>query len=228
MTRSEIIELAWQLTERKGERVLDPQTLFRFVVQDIAKRQRFWWRRKVVNLTLEIGTTTYDLTSVSTTPSLSELLFEEITKVTIITSANPYQTADLTPIFIPEGIIAMLNNSQTAQPGRYTFGQDDYKTIRIDPPDSAYSMYIAGWLMPDPASESTTDSVPLIPPWGHNTIVSGLCWRIFKFAYGSKNEKAMDAQAEYEQGIQDLGQKREFDPNYRLQLASSEAAVRST
>ena len=228
MTRSEIIELAWELTERKGEKVLNPQSLYRFVVQDIAKRQRFWWRRLIVSTTLEIGTPTYDLTQITTTPSISEILFEEINKVTIILTANPYQTADLTPIYDPEAIIAMLNNSQTAQPGRYTMSPADYKTLFIDPPDQAYTMYIGGWAMPNPASDSTNDAVPLIPPWGHNTIVSGLCWRIFKFAYGSKNEKAMDAQAEYEQGIQDLAQKREFDPNYRLQLASSESAVRST
>ena len=39
MTRSEIIELSNSLTERKGERVLSLQSLYRIVVQDIAKRK---------------------------------------------------------------------------------------------------------------------------------------------------------------------------------------------
>jgi hypothetical protein len=92
----------------------------------------------------------------------------------------------------------------------------------------AYSALIVGWGMPNPATDSTSDAVPLIPPWGHNTIVSGLNARIFKFAYGSKNEKTIDAMEEYELGLQDLMSKRQFDPNYKNQLTLSENAVRST
>ena len=104
----------------------------------------------------------------------------------------------------------------------------DYKTILIDPPDLAYNAFIMAWAMPNPASDSATDAVPLIPPWGHNTIVSGMNAKIFKFAYGSKNEKTTDAMEEYELAIQDLTSKRQFDPNYKLQMNLSECAVRST
>jgi hypothetical protein len=112
--------------------------------------------------------------------------------------------------------------------GRYTMDAGDYKTLRLDPPDLAYTAFLVGWGMPSPASDSTNDAVPLIPPWGHNTIVAGMNAKIFKFAYGSKNEKTMDAMEEYEQGLQDLMAKRQFDPNYKLQMSLSEDAVRST
>jgi len=238
MTRTEIIELANQLTERKGERVLNLQTLYRFVLQDIAMRQRFWWRRLSFSFPLVVGTPTYDLTQVTTTPAkaMVEILFEEITKFTLILSPSPYQVAEMQPVFDPETLVDMINNTNITSPtqgntqapgGRYTMDVD-YKTLRIDPPDMAYTAFIVGWAIPNPATDSTSDAVPLIPPWGHNTIVAGMNAKIFKFAYGKKNEKTLDAQMEYEQGLQDLMAKRQFDPNYRSQLTLTEDAVRST
>lgn len=228
MQRSEIIELSNQLTERKAEKVLNTQSLYRFVVQDIAKRQRFWWRRVQVNFLLSINVPTYDLTNATLFPSLTEIALDEITKFTLITSPNPLQVAELVPVFDPETLIEMQNNTQTQQPGRYTMDAGDYKLIRIDPPDAAYSAYIIGWGMPNPASDSANDNVPLIPPWGHNVIVSGMNAKIFKFAYGSKNAKTIDAQEEYELGLQDLMQRKQFDPSYKLQLTLNENAVQST
>src|SRR5258708_21824242 len=101
MVRSEIIELANQLTERKGERVLNLETLYRIVAQDICKRQRFWWRRIEFSFNLVPSQPTYDLTSVVTTPAtaMTEMLLDEITKFTLILSPNPLQTAELSPVF---------------------------------------------------------------------------------------------------------------------------------
>lgn len=228
MQRSEIIELCNQLTERKAEKVLNVPTLYRLVLQDICKRQRYWWRRVQVSFNLTINDPTYDLSDVSVFPTLTEITLDEITKFTLITSPNPLQVAELTPVFDPETLIEMQNNTQTQQPGRYTMQANDYKVLLIDPPDAAYKAYIIGWGMPNPASDSAVDTVPLIPPWGHNTIIAGMNAKIFKFAYGSKNEKTVDAQEEYEMGLQDLMQRKQFDPNYRLQMSLNEHAVRST
>lgn len=228
MTRAEILELANQLSERKAEKVLKLPSLFAFVVQDIAKRQRFWWRRISVNFTLTPSTKTYDLTDANLFPSLKEIAIEEITKLTTIQSPSPLQKTELVAVFDPETLIDMQLNTQQVSPGRYTMAAGDYKTLLIDPPDNPYSTYLVGWGMPNPASDTTSDAVPLIPPWGHNAIVTGMVWKIFKFAYGSSNQKTMDAMTEYEQGIQDLTSKAKFDPNYRLQMALSEDAVRST
>jgi hypothetical protein len=230
VTRTEILEIANQLTERKGEKVLNMQTLYRLVLQDICKRERFWWRRVQVSFTLAVGVSIYDLTTIVTVPAnqLLEIALDEITKFTLILTPNPLQVVELTPVFDPETLIEMQNNTANQQPARYTMDANDYKKLRVDPPDLAYSAYIIGRGMPNPASDSITDTVPLIPPWGHNTIVAGLVWRIFKWQYGSKNDKTLDAMAEYEQALQDLMQRKQFDPNYRLQMNLTEDAVRST
>lgn len=239
MTRTEIVELANQLTERKGEKVLNTQSLYRIVTQDICKRQRFWWRRKYFSFPTVSGTQTYDLTAVTTTPAnaMQEILLDEITKFTLIITASPYQVAELVPVYDPETLVDMVNNTTLTSPtqgntqapgGRYTMDPSGINVVRLDPPDNAYTAYVVGWAMPNPGTDSSNDTVPLIPSWGHNTIVAGLTAKIFRFAYGSKNAKTLDALEEYEQGIQDLAARRQFDPNYRLQLSSSEDAVRST
>jgi len=239
MTRTEIIELANQLTERKGEKVLNLQSLYRFVLQDICKRQRFWWRRKYFSFPLVASQALYDLTSVVTTPAgaMTDVLLEEITKFTVILTSSPYQVAEFVPVFDPEALIDMVNNTSITSPtqgntqspgGRYTMDPSGVNVVRIDPPDLAYTAFVVGWAMPNPATDSASDAVPLIPAFYHNTIVSGLNAKIFKFAYGSKNEKTLDAMAEYEQGLQDMMQKKQFDPNYRSQLSLAEDSVRST
>lgn len=239
MTRTEIVELSNQLTERKGEKVLNTQSLYRFVVQDIAKRQRFWWRRLAFSFQLVANQPTYDLTSVATTPAnaMTEIMLEEITKFTLIITNNPYQTAEFVPVFDPQTLVDMIQNTTPTSPtqgnsqapgGRYTIDPSGVNVVRIDPPDAVYTAYVVGWAMPNPGSDSTNDNVPLIPAWGHNTIVAGMNAKIFKFAYGSKNEKTIDAVEEYEQGLQDMMAKRQFDPNYKLQMSLSEDAVRST
>lgn len=226
MTRTQILELAMVLTERKGEKVLDYQSLYRFVLQDICKRQRFWWRRISLSFSLVINQKTYDLTNATLFPTLTEISFDEITKITVITAPNPLLKTELVAVFDPETLVEMQQNTSSVSPGRYTMTDDH--TILMDPPNAAYLTYLVGWAMPNPADESTNDAVPLIPTWGHNTIVAGMNAKIFKFAYGSKNEKTLDARMEYEQGLQDLMSKKQFDPNYRSQLSLNESAVRST
>jgi len=208
------------------------------VVQDICKRQRFWWRRIAFTFQTVQGQGTYDLTTISTTPPITEILLDEITKFTLLMTTSPLQVTELLPAFTPESLIEMTANTTPTNPtngnnngavgGRYTMDAGDYKTIRIDPPDAAYTAYIVGWAMPNPGGDSTNDNVPLIPPWGHNTIVTGIVAKVFRFAYGSSNMKSVDSAAEYEQGIQDLAQRKQFDPNYRTQLVTHESAIRST
>lgn len=234
MTRNEIIELANQLTERKGEKVLNLQSLYRFVVQDISKRTRFWWRRVQVTFpfTPEIGL--YDLTNAALFPSLTEIALDEITKFSFILSPNPLQVVELTPIFDPEAVQEMVWNNNpasgftTIQPARYSMNPGDYKTLIIDPPNLAYTAFLTGWGMPNPASDSTSDAVPLIPPWGHNTIVEGLKAKIFGYVYGEEHAKTVNSEKKYEMAILDLQSRPKFDPNYRSQLSLAEDAVRST
>jgi len=241
MKRPEIIELAMQFVERKGEKVLNLNSIYTLVLQDICKRERFWWRRVQFNFNATANTQTFDLTAITTVPAnaMQEILLDEITKFTLILSPNPFQVAEFVPVFDPETLIEMINNIQPASPnnpsvqfpgsgGRYTMDPSGINVVRIDPLDINYTAYIVGWGMPNPASDSVNDTVPLIPAWGHNTILEGMKWMIFDWVYGEDNAKTISASRRYEQAIQDLAQRKQFDPNYKLQLSLQEGAVRST
>ena len=209
-------------------------------MQDICKRYRFWWRRVQFSFPLVVGQATYDLNVImpAANANLVEVALDEVTKFSLVLSPNPLQMATMTPIFDPEAIVEMILNTSPTSPstgnpnapgGRYTIGADnDSHTLRIDPPDAAYTAFIVGWGMPNPATASTNDNVPLIPPWGHNSIVDAMCWKIFNFAYGADHARTLAKKADYEQGLQDLMMRKQFDPNYRSQLSLSEGAVRST
>jgi hypothetical protein len=242
LTKTEIITAANLQTEQKAAAISNGdlvKTYYRSVCRDICKRERYWWRRVEFSFPLAANQATYDLTAVTTTPvnRMAELLLDEITKFTIILSPSPYQIAELQPVFDPQALIDLIQNTSPTSPtqgntqapgGRYTMDSSGPNVVRIDPPDLDYTAYIVGWGMPNPAVSSTEEVVPLIPAWGHDTIVSGIIAKIFRYAYGSKNAKTIDAVEEYEQGIQDLAARKQFDPNHSVQLILNESAVRST
>jgi hypothetical protein len=214
--------------------------IYRIVLQDICKRQRFWWRRVQFTFPLVINQPTYDLSVImpAANPNLAEVALDEVTKFSLVLTPNPLQMATMTAIFDPEAIVEMILNTSPTSPssgnpnapgGRYTIGADnDYHTLRIDPPDMAYTAFMVGWGMPNPATDSANDKVPLIPPWGHNTIVDGICREIFAFAYGEDHPRTLYREKKYELGLQDLMMRKQFDPNYRSQLSLSESAIQST
>ncbi|TAL45055.1 MAG: hypothetical protein EPN91_03170 [Salinibacterium sp.] len=232
MKRSEVITMAGLLTEQKGKPLTDKMALvFSFVVQDICKRNRFWWRKQSLTFPTVAGTTTYDVTAVTTVPAsqLSETAVEEVTLLQVLdTSVSPSRWVKLTPIYDDAAIQDMLLNTTQSAPGRYTFAPNDYKTILTDPPDKVYTLRMNCWAMPNPATDSSSETVPLIPPWGHNTIVEGMAAYIWESMYGLRDPKTVDYKKRYEDSIINLQARPRFSTDYVQTLTSSEDAIRST
>lgn len=228
MTRSDIIELAHQLTERKAEKILDMNLLFSSTCQDICKRGRHWWRKGDVTFNMTQGVTTYDLTSIVTSPALTNQAVDEIMGITLVLQTSPLNTADLTPIFDRAGILAMKNNTQQAQPSRYTMKPGDWKTILIDPPDATYLAELSCWLMPNLSKETSDDTVPLIPPFYHNIIVEGLEMRINKRVYGANDTRYRDSLETYNASILSMMMRPQFTSNYSRQWVTDETYVDGT
>lgn len=227
MTRDAIINLADSWSERKGKQ-FDLQTLYEVTVQHICKQSRFWWRKKIVTFSLTVNTKTYDLTSITTSPVLTETGVEEVIKWVVTTVASPLTTVELTPIFDDEGIIAMVANTVADAPSRYVMGYDALQTLRIDPPDQAYSTSLSFWAMPNFTAETTSTTVPLIPDWHHRAIAEGMASQILENTYGLQDIKASTMRARYQASIIDMQNRPRFTTNYVQSLASSEDAVQST
>lgn len=229
MNRSDIIELANQYTERKGEKILDLNLVFASTCIDICKRGRHWWRKWDVTFNLTQGIVTYDFTvPANFTPNLTDVAVEEIIGIVLILQVNPLQTVDLTPIFDRAGIIAMKQNQTQAQPSRYTIDPTTWNKLRIDPPDKTYPAEITFWAMPNLGKETSSNTVPIIPPWHHNIIVEGMEARINKRVYGSNDSRYVTAAQSYEASIETMMMRPQFTASYDRQFVTSEDAVRST
>lgn len=239
MNRADAIELAHQLTERKAEKILNMNLLFSSVVMDICKRARFWWRKLDITFSMTQGVSTYDFSSITTTPSITGVAVEEVVVLALILQApsNNVQinSPELTPIFDAAGFREMKQNTSQGQPSRYCMGIDDWKTLRVDPPDQTYTAEMTFFGMPMPASISDTidaasNEIPLIPPFYHDAVVNGLCARINRRVWGPKDARYLDDKASYEECILRMMMREQFTSNVQKQWTStdSQAAIQST
>jgi hypothetical protein len=228
MTRDSIIELADQWSERKGKQ-FNLQKLYEFACQHICKQNRFWWRKKYITFNLVVGTPTYDLTSISTTPALSETGAEEIVNWTVIIPGNQTTFTALTPIYDDDGIFSMLESTSNVAPSRYNMGVDGLQILRIDPPDQTYKTRMTFWAMPNFADDSSALAVPLIPPWHHNGIVECMAAEILENTYGEQDVKAATMRARYNATLIDMQMRTRFSTNFVQSFASEDdEAIQST
>jgi len=235
MTRSDVIELANQLTERKAEKILSLPLLFAHVLQDFCGRNRYWWRNYYATFNTAPNVQDYDMTDAAVfTPDLSEIGVEEITQVGIIQGGVTPPIAFLTPVFDPQTVIEMrsgINQNGTATPGtpsRYTVDANSYNQLLLDLPNGVYSMAVTFWAMPNPKKDSVTDCIPLVPPWHHKALVAGLVSLIWKRVEGIGSKEYITSKQEYEDYIVLAQARPRFTTNYSQQLIQSDHAIRST
>lgn len=235
MTRSDIIDLVNVLTENKAKPFGNKlQQLYMFIVQDICKRKRYWWRKIIFSFNTQAGSAfqNYDLLTITTTPAITDIAIEEIIKLELVVPkiGTTPQFSELTPIFDSYGRASILENTQPGQPGRYCFLNNDWHNLTLDPSDAVYKIYLDGWAMPNPAStDSSSDAVPLIPPWGHNAIVEGMIAYVWENAYGARDARTLDYKNRYEQSILNLQMRPQFTTDNTQQVInSSDSAIRST
>lgn len=231
MNRADCIELVHQLTERKAEKILNMNLLFSSVVMDICKRSRFWWRKLDVTFTLSPGVTTYDFSTITTSPAITGIAVEEVVVLSLILQTAPtLNSPELTPIFDSLGYRAMKQNAVRGQPSRYTMGVDDWKTMRIDPPDITYTAEMTFFAMPMPSSISDTidassNEIPLIPPFYHDAVVNGLCARVNKRVWGANDSRYLDDKSAYEECIAKMMMRQQFTSNVTKQWTSQDDAT---
>lgn len=232
MTRPEIIALVKTMTENKLATVLDFDRLYTLILQDFCGQSRFWWRQMVVSFSLVAGTKTYDTTSITTDPVISQIAIEEITQVAILNSGTA--PTFLSPVLDPATQIEMRSGygpggSLTPQkPSRYMMDFNDFKTLRFDSPDAAYNMMLTFWAMPDPRTETASDDVPLVPPWHQKAIVYGMEAEVWRTAYGPKNDKFVTASNKYDKAVNLAQARPRFTTNASQQLVGTDSAIRST
>lgn len=227
ITRSEIIELVKILTERKQETVFNYNLLFAHCMQEFCSETRFWWRKVTATFNTVNQTSQYDLSSIALTPALTGISFQELTKVYFVQTAT--SIIPLTPIFDDSAVTAQIEDTGSGGlPSIYTFDFTDYKTLRLNKPNGVYKIRLVGWGFPNPSSDTSDDSVPLVPPAHHRAIVHCMEKYIWRIIYGLQDPKFITAKAQYDDCVLDATMKKRFTTDYQEQFVSSEDAIRST
>lgn len=228
MTRDEIIELVNQLTERKAENVISLPSLYQHVCQEFCAEFRFWWRKKSFSFNTVASQANYDL---NTLAGLTDIEVEEITKVLWVSAANG--VVELDPIFDDQSIVEEIEfaaiNAGLGAPNTYTFDFTDWKTMRIQPvSDQPYKIRVVAWCTASPATDSTSQVVPLIPPRFHRGVVHGMEKYVWRVIYGQEDPRTATAELQYQKVVQQAQMRPRFTTNYTSQLISSEDSVQST
>ena len=230
MTKTQLIEQCNITTERKFEKYGLKIPLL-LVLQDFCGRNRYWWRKWSFSFNTVLGTPTYDLSAITTTPSLTDISVEEITVLSMI---NAGTVVELDPVFDDQTVNSMIEgyniNGTTGAvtPSRYTIDPNGYSGLRIDTPNGVYKLRASAWMMPNPATDSTSDAVPIVPPWHHKAIMAGMEAYVWKRIYGPEDSKFITANKEYEDAIILAQARPRFTTNYNQQFIGSGEAIRST
>lgn len=158
---------------------------------------------------------------------------EEVTQVFWISAA--FGVVALDPIFDDQSIAEQIEagagvlNPVVGQPNTYTYDLTDWKTMRIQPiSDQPYKIRVVAWMTANPATDSTSDVVPLIPPRFHRGIVHGMEKYIWRVVYGQEDPRTATAQMMYDKVVSQAQMRARFTTNYTQQLISGEDSVQST
>jgi hypothetical protein len=136
---------------------------------------------------------------------------------------------ELEPNFDTESISDAQESVATGTPSSYCIEPGSLTVVRLMvTPDGAYKFKASYWACPQPADDSSDDSIALVPPMYHHCLVSGLKMDVAGFLYGEKSNIFSVAAAEYQDGITKSMARNDFSAEKKLQFITHEEGVRST
>lgn len=231
MTRSQIISIVKARTENKLTEAVDFNDLFTDVLQEFCAEHRFWWLKKRLTFSTAASTPTYDLTAVTTAPANAGPYVDEIIKVILIDSSG--NECPLTPIFDAEAIVSMATDSTSAQPASWTVETNDltaYQTLRLSKiPNGIYTVHVVFWAMPNPAADSSDDSITLVPATKHHILKTALEKEVWRLAYGEQDPKFKTALELYNKKVAQAKIRPSFSAQKEVYFSNQqEEAIRST
>lgn len=233
MTRTQIIDLVKADTEHKMDNVVgfDWQAKLSQIEQEFCAKFRFWWRKKRLTFSTVASTPTYDLTTITTSPTGAGLYIEEITNVTLLNTSN--NVCPLNPVTDDQSIAEYEADSSTDQPTVWmpdTSSLSNPQSIRLAKiPNGVYVVKVFFWAMPNPPEDVSDDIVYIIPSFLHHVLQTGLEREVWRLAYGEQDPKFDTAAKSFESKVKDAKVKRSIDSAHVNKFINQGGeAIRST
>lgn len=239
----QVKQIASRRTEKRADS-LDLDAELYVAIQDFCLESRWWWRRKVAQLTLTAGTAQYDLTQVN---GFNAADFQQFAKngvklfypgsPPVEPPPNPWQNNPWVgpePVFDADEqdmIIALQASNPPNTPCRYFMKPGGGSVLWFDPiPDNAYPATLAYWACPNYSADDPPQVIPLLPQWAQPALIKKLECQMLAFLgeeFASKYEMATE---EYGRHIEKLKLYRQFADGYvqEFRSHSPQDAVQST
>lgn len=226
MTITEIIERAHQATGYKlaGRDGFDYRGIVIGCLQNLCREYRWHWRRKRATFASVAGTETYDLTS-SSYGDADDL--EEMIAVYFVVGT---EVKEVNPTFKTDDMVTDLISTSSGDPGRYHLEPGTAATLRFDKCSNARTFYYFYWAIPNPASEDSSDTIPLLPSMYHYVLLQYVI-AVFWSMLAGEGVQGPNAQASYNLyrlQVELMKSKGMFSTQDFRVFKSKEAAVRST
>jgi hypothetical protein len=208
----------------------DFELLYAQSLQEFCGEARFWWRKKNLTFTTTASTSTYDLTSVTTTPTGAGLFVAEITKITVADSSGNVSAVDA--VFDDESVAGMIADTSTRKPDVYTIDTSSltgYQVIRVPLPNATYTMRVFFWAMPNPAADNSDDVVYVVPSYLHHVLVTALEKEVWRSVFGNQDPKYVTALNLYNKKVEIAKEVPAFATSFAPTFSNQgDEAIRST
>lgn len=233
MTRAEVISKVNKKTENSLVGQVDFQSLFLEIEQEFCAEHRYWWRHKRFTFSTVSGADTYDLSdtsAVTTTPANVGPFVEEIT---FVGRENGTKMDELDPIFDDSAIAEWGLDSAQDKPTVYTIESNtptNAQTLRVHrKPNGIYTLHVFAWMMPQAVSDSSDETIYIIPPVWHHALQTGLEREVWRLKYGQQDPKFITANALYEKKVAAAKVQPAFSTKKTVQFRRNDGrAIRST
>lgn len=233
MTRAELIAKVNGKTENALVGQLDFNSLFLEVAQEFCGEHRYWWRHKTFTFPTVAGTDSYDLTdttTVATTPANAGPFVEEIT---FVGRVDGTKICELDPIFDDQAIAEWDTDTSQDKPGLWTITGDSLtnaQKIRLHKvPNGIFTMHVAAWMIPNATTDSSDETIYIVPPVWHTALQVGLEREVWRLKYGQQDPKFITANALYEKKVATAKVQPSFSTAKTVQWRRNDGrAVRST
>jgi hypothetical protein len=209
MKVSDIIEIANQRTERRGEKTLNLKAELLGVLQEFCQEHRWYWRRKSCVINTVAATYQYDLTEQGVANVTD---FEQVSQAGVkLFDASGNVLGKLTPVFDIDQQEIYAESQDSGQPTVYWISENS--TLNLYPnPNDVFRVRIPYWATPGMDPDSLPEEVPLVPPNLYRILIKGLEAQILRYTLGEGAAKYEAARTEYEKLVTKAAMKVNFAP----------------
>jgi hypothetical protein len=179
-------------TEGRAGTKMDLGMEFFFALDELCLDRHWWWRNKRFVLQAVVGTAAYDISQVAAD-------FAQFDELFLLDPTGLLIQSQLNPIFESTAQLAAILNATPDTPTAYfidaTVGP---QALQLQAPSNVNQKLMGKyWAMPM-VTDSSQDTIPLLPAFLHWGLIHALERRVFKFLYGVGDVRASTAEADYQ------------------------------